>query len=813
MQFRQSILIKKNQASSTFLSILLIMCGCLFLWNCSPLKKLNDNEKYLKKNIIKLDTSISRNEKEELEELLETLYTQKANTYVLGVFPYKVWLYNLRSKKYESDTTNFQLQNRVVERPVKFDSLAMYETGKKMSNHLANAGFFDNKISYEVIESDKNKVKVKYEIETGQKYLIRKINYYVEDPRIKEIIQNYFNQSLLAPGKYYSNTIAATERNAVTQELKKRGYYHFNVENIRFELDTFQTDIGNISNVFWKKTLEETLFKHQTSKNNKTIQVNVFVNNNKDTTSFSTAQIGNVVVYMNMNDSMRMIDLYRRANSPIIHDTIQIIDGGNTYINHSLIIRKIFLKPHRQYSIEDYDRTMRHLNELGVFRFVRIRFTDYMDPQTGKTIVNAIILLSPNDKYELNTNLEFSGGDIYTFGTAAKVSVTNKNIFKGANQFTTTVSYGLELEDRDNTLKLFSQNIGVNASLLFPKFLLPIPQERFSPNTFPRTFLTAGINFMDRTNFFNLRSINASLNYQWNESLQKVWTVKPLFTNMLKLSDISETFQNRMDSIPSIRNAYQQTFVLGEGVEFVYTSSPAKKYSKLYLKLGFEESGLLLNAVNLINPIDKFSKYIRLDFESRYQTTHSFSTWAFRFHGGIGLPYGKDSQTLPYIKQYFVGGAYSIRGWRPRVLGPGSYYDPFSRDGSSNLFVDQAGDIKLELNAEYRFDMIMLFANAINVNGAFFVDAGNMWLAKKDAQMPNAEFNFYRLYQDIAISSGAGLRIIFGGFIVLRMDYAFPIKKPYEPYNYGWVIKDIELGSREWRRQNLNFNLAVGFPF
>jgi len=813
MQFIQSILIKKNNGLCRLLSIiLLILVVPVFLTGCRTLKELDADQKYLKKNTIKIKSDISRNEKEELNELLETVLVQKSNTYIFGLIPYKVWLYNIRAKKYEVDSNNFQLQNRVVEKPVIFDSAAVTQTKQNMRHHLVNAGFFDNVIEHELKYTQKNKIKVDYTVITGAKYIIRDVQLSTPDKEVKSLVQSYLKSSSLQKGKFYSNTQIAAERNSITQLLKNNGYYHLNAENIRIELDTLQFDTEKITNPVWKKTLEDFLIGDLNYYRGKTIDVKVIIQDNKDNTSFKKAKIGNVIVYLNMIDSIQMIDLYRRVNTFPVTPQIQVLDAGHNYISHDLIRRKVFIKPETTYSLENYDRTMRHLNELGVFRFVRIRFTDRVNPETGEIVVNSLILLAPSDKYDFNANLEFSGGDIYTFGTAAKVSVTNKNIFKGANQLTTTLLYGLELEDKDNTLKLFSQNFGVNMSLLFPKFLLPISQEKFSPNNFPRTFFSLGMNNMNRTNFFNLRSFNGSINYQWNETAQNMWTVKPLFANLLYLSNISETFQHRMDSIPSIRNAYQQTFVLGEGVEYIYTS-PQNRASKTYLKLGFEESGLLLKGINTLTPINKFSEYIRFDFDSRYQYTRSLHTIALRFHGGIGIPYGQQTSTLPYIKQYFVGGAYSIRGWRPRVLGPGSYYDPYSREGSSNLYIDQSGDIKLELNAEYRFDIASLFANAINVNGAIFTDAGNIWMAKKDKHMPNAEFNFNRLYQDIAVSSGAGLRFVFGGFIVLRLDYAFPIKKPYEPFNYGWVVKDINFGDKDWRRENLNFNLAVGFPF
>ncbi|RYE13222.1 MAG: hypothetical protein EOP51_30165, partial [Sphingobacteriales bacterium] len=179
----------------------------------------------------------------------------------------------------------------------------------------------------------------------------------------------------------------------------------------------------------------------------------------------------------------------------------------------------------------------------------------------------------------------------------------------------------------------------------------------------------------------------------------------------------------------------------------------------------------------------------------------------FRFYGGIGKPYG-NSQVLPYIKQYFVGGAYSIRGWRIRQLGPGSYTDS-SR--ALNL-IDRTGDIKLELNGEYRFDVVQMFAGAIKLKGALFADAGNIWLANKSAAYPGGEFAFNKLGHDIAVSTGTGARLDIGGFFVVRFDVAFPVKNPAYPENGGWVANQF-FGYRTWARDNLVYNFAINYPF
>jgi outer membrane protein insertion porin family len=398
---------------------------------------------------------------------------------------------------------------------------------------------------------------------------------------------------------------------------------------------------------------------------------------------------------------------------------------------------------------------------------------------------------------------------MYIIGTSANASISNKNFLKGANQFTSTISYGLELNQNDNPstsyLKrfyLFSQNLGINFRLTFPKFMLPLNPNAISQNAMPRTFLNLGVNSMRRYDNFTLLSINSSFGYTWKESQTKTWTVKPAFINTLHLRDLSPKFIDRMDSFPAIKNSFQETFVEGESVEFVINTEGKSRNKYAYMKLALEEAKLTQNELNF-----NHAQYVRLDFDVKQYFLRRNAQLAIHFNGGIGIPYG-NATVLPYIKQYFVGGAYSIRGWRPRVLGPGSYYDSARQNSLDNLFLDQAGDIKLELSTEYRFAIIKLFSGGIALNGAVFTDMGNIWLTRKDVTLPGANIDISRFYQDIALSSGAGIRADFGGFLVLRFDWAIPLKKPY-----GWVINQIDLGDGDWRRKNLNFSLAIGYPF
>ncbi len=794
-----------------------MLAGIALLSGCSSTKYLKEDQ-YLLRNVnIKLSTDRTMAEKGALSDQLYGLMPQQPNSYLFGMFPVKLWLYNVRYKKYQQDTANFQLTSKVVEKPSLLDTTMIFRARKNMKDFLRNSGYFYAQVA-DTVKIKGKKAYVTYKVNTGIEYLIDEVNYDIADPGVAQLVSKLKQESLLTKSKPYSNTLAGTERNRLTNIIRNYGYYRFSADNIDFELDTLDKSyFKNLENPF-ESAINFITLKRQKKK--PTLNVKVIIHPTDDSLEFRQYTFKNVIVIPDYTDTTDL------RNSTLTEKEVNglVFRYREQYVHTGILEKKIFIRPGRLYSQDDYNQTLRQLNDLGIFQYVRMFIYANRQDSLNRTL-NCYIMMNKNKKYDFGTNVEVSGGDLYAIGTAANVSVTDKNFLKGANELTTTVSYGIELGQNKNAnvsyprqFYLFSQNLGVNFRLTFPKFILPVSQSKFSQSTLPRTVLTAGVNSLDRYQYFNLVSVNAGYGYVWKETATKTWNVKPIFVNTLHLSNISDTFQARIDSIPAIKNSYQETFVEGESVEFVINTEGRRRWRYAYLKLGGEEAGALLSGIkglgDAFNSPFSFNhaRYFRLDFDARQYLLRRNSSLAFRFYGGVGIPYG-GSTILPYIKQYFVGGAYSIRGWRPRVLGPGSFYDSARQNSTDNLFIDQAGDIKLEFNAEYRFAMIKLFSGAISLNGAVFTDMGNIWLARKDATLPGADFEFKNLYQDIAISSGAGVRLDLGGFLVVRFDWAFPIKKPYVNDNYGWVIKEIDLGDPDWRQKNLNLNIAIGYPF
>lgn len=783
--------------ATIFPCILFLVCISAFS-ACNIQKRIPDEDYLVRKVNIDLQTPLNLSEKNILKEELFSISQPKVNTRFFGI-PYRLHFYNTKVAQYDKQHLP-PVTNTLQEQPSLLDTNQVNVANQQLQTFLINKGFFDAQVNTQIgYNVKRQRATVNYDIITGRRHLINSSLFVNGYPEIENFITALKKQSLLRTEAPYSHELVGRERMRITNELRNKGFYYFGANNLAFELDTNQVKHIN---------------QHQDAKH---LDVEVIFQHTKDSIELEQYHFNKVVVFYNFDEVKSLEDQLpiRKFENDIL------FQANDEYVSSQIVDKKIFIRPGNLFSQQEYDKTLLLLNDLGVFKYVRIQ----IQPEVGTKKLNAYILLAPSKQYDVSTNLEVSGGDIYVLGSAANVSFTNNNFLHGANKFTATASYGLELsQDKQqsggffNQLYLFSQNSGINFNLTFPKFLLPINQRRWSRNTLPNTSLDLGYNNLRRSEYFTLNSINASIGYKWFETKTTQWTVKPIFMNILHLSNISPTFQARMDSIPAIRNSYQETFIEGEGLEFIINREGINPYKYAWVKLGFEESGLLMNGIKKLydigNPNNnmRFSEYLRFDFDTRQYFTNSKSKLALRFYGGVGIPYG-NSEVLPYIKQYFVGGAYSIRGWRPRALGPGSYYNQQLNQSRDRLFIDQAGDIKLEVNAEYRFPIIDLFAGAIKVNGAGFIDAGNIWYMKNTAELPGAAFQFRNLYNDLAASYGAGLRFDLGGFLVLRLDYAIQAKLPYQPENNGWIINKTNLGNETWRKEHTNLNIAIGYPF
>lgn len=798
--------------------MVVVLVGMLFHTSCNPTKHVADGDYLLRKNTLKLNSDRTLTNKGELSDALTGLIIQKPNTYLFNVFPYKVALYNLRYRHYQQDTAAVNLQKKLktVERPVILDTSLSNRSAQHMGSYLFNQGYFYNKVTDTAIFYGKRATSL-YQVETGLRYLINRTQLDIDDSMVQHLVEESMVQTVLKTGIPFSMTLAEEERSRIANVLRNHGYYKFTQENIHIVVDTFnKTLIRDVANPF-ESAINFLAAQHAERK--PTVDISIVIRKESEPNAYRRYRIGKLKVYPDFVDRSDITDT---TMLEFTKDSISF-RYHKYFVREKVLLHQIFLRPGAYYTQDDYDLTITKLNELGLFQYVQtyiVEDSTLPDDQNLKLI----ILMNPTKRYDFSTNYEVTNGTTYMLGSSIGLNFRNRNLLKGANQLNVSLTGGVELGfdndaggDFGNKFYLLSRNAGLNATLNFPKFIAPFSLKAFQGKSQPRTIFGLGTSLLDRVNYFTLVNTAANVSYNWQQNARNTWELSPAFMNILRLPRIADTFQARLDSNEFLRNSYRQNFVEGENLYFTFSNSngpnAARHYS--YLRAGIEESGGLLSGINSLVNLERslglpFSQYVKLEADARHYWPRRHATVATRLFVGYGIPYDKSS-TLPYIKQYFVGGPYSLRGYRVRQLGPGSYYDPATMQTAN--YVDRTADIKLEASVEYRFGIVQLFGGALHLNGAVFSDAGNIWMARPTADYPGGDFALDRLGQDIAVSAGIGARFDISGLFVLRLDEGFPIKNPAYPVNGGWVVDRIRPLSKDWRSSNLVLHIAIGYPF
>ncbi|WP_276134740.1 BamA/TamA family outer membrane protein [Polluticoccus soli] len=800
------------------LSLLIVL---LVSGSCNITRHLKEGEYLLKSNDVKLHSKQNITRKGEIRDNLEALIVQKPNTKFLGI-PYKLIFYNWRYNKFQHDSGHYQVRTKTVEAPVIYDSASKRRSALNMRSYLFNQGYFYSKVTDTTKFKDK-KAYVTYFVNTGSNYLINNRIYDIDDSTINSFVLLNEGATVLKPGIEFTYTLLEEERTRLITVLRNQGYYKISNNNISFELDTANKRMLRSDENLIEDAINVLAF--QKNERKPTLDIKIIIRADEDPSSYYRYGISRVRVFPDYKggSDFRDTTMIQRAIGKV---TFKYHDY---YIRENIIYRHLFLEPDRYYSQKEYDQTVNKLNELGSFQSIRISFSE--DTTRGPGWLNANVFLTPAQKFDFNTNLEVSNGSIYQLGNALSVSLRNRNFGRGGNMLTLTAAGGIEMthdtigKNFIDRFHMLTRTLSVNAGIDFPKFLLPFRSHTISKKNIPRTEINLGTAIQERVKYFTVLNSSANFRYKWRETSTKNWELTPIFANVIRLPVVTDSFNNLLRTNSWLRNAYTETFIEGENVAFIFTDRE-KRLGKnyFYARLGLEEAGGILRGLNTFIPkLDSsYSQYLKFDFDAQHFVPRRHSAWAFRFIGGIGLPYG-NSITLPYLKQYYVGGGYSMRGFRIRTLGPGSYVDVTPDEGTN--VVDRTGDIRLELNGEYRFDVVRLFGGAMNLKSALFADAGNIWLADSTRDYPDGEFQFKNLGRDIAINVGTGARIDVAGFFLVRADVGIPIKRPfYLPddeiardvngtlIRRGWALDEF-FGYKDWAKQNLVLTVSIGYPF
>lgn len=787
---------------------------CLLLSACSNTRYLQKDQSLLTKTGVEITGKLPSTEKTDLKNDLNSrsLMLQQPNQKVLGT-RLKVWLYN--QKNYEKKSNwfwNLALSERNLQAPVIYDSLKTKESVDRMVSYLNNQGYFYATVGYKE-QVKGQKASVTYEVNTGKNFVIKKITYDIPDTAIARVVKEGERFSLLHVNAPYKASDLSSERERLMRLIRDAGYYKFNRDLINFTVDTLNKSLFvDPLNPF--EVMPSVLSADQKP----TLDVEVTIKNPEDSANDLTK-----LFYINKIYVFPDILLQESVNDSTFSTTnsrFLTIKYHQNIIRPRVLTRAIQLRPNARYSTEEYNNTVNRLFDLNIWQFVNVQYRDVKDTVQK---LDAYIQLTPRKKQELSANIDLTTGSQYFLGSSVSLGYRHFNLNRAANELHITLNGGLEvIRNEENKFEMQAQEYGINADLVFPRFILPFRVRQNNRST-SKTRLSAGFNNLRRIDKFNIRTVNAAWGYEWRESIYKSWNLKPFVLNYVGVS-LNPTFKSEVvDQNPYLQRSFEPAFIGGEAVTYTFSNNDLfHKKQNTFFRATVEESGLWLEGVNsLVNGVTggrenletlakvTISQFVRLETDYRHYWNYPKSAVATRAYAGVGIPYGK-SDVLPYVRQFTAGGPNSIRAWRLRTLGPGSFVDTTE---TAQLFPDQTGDMKLEGNVEYRFDLLRLFGGSMYLKGATFLDLGNIWMLKKDTLRAGAEFQFKNLYRQMAIGTGAGLRLDFSYFVI-RLDWGIPLKKPYPTQNKsGWYIGEWMLGDSRWRRDNIIWNIAIGYPF
>lgn len=758
------------------------------LHSCRVTKHVPDNEFLLTKVNIDCD-----NTDIDIEDL-ETTLKQKANRKTLSVFRFHLFVYNI-AKSGKERKWKEKIATVVGEPPVIYDEYARDRTIDNMQSYLDAQSYYDAEL--EVVENrGKKKISLTYKIETGEPYLISEILYDITDPKIYELVLLDTVNSYMRTNGNFNTDELQDERERLVRMLKSNGYYYFSINNIHYYADT-------------------TIDRHKTKLTlaiRKSFEEDNIINN----TPFKAQVIRNIYIYADHDPRLSIADI-EAYNSML--DTINV-DGYNIIYSKRLdykpevLLQSCFVKRGDRYNIQNVEKTHAHLSNLKQFKLINMKLNPsedvFLETQKEK-FLDLHIYLTPLVKQSYTLELEGNNtsGNI---GMEGGISYNNKNLFKGAQMFSIKGSLAfqtLTTEQEDVTQRFFNTlEYGGEMRLNIPKLMIPFYKNyEFVKNHNPKTRISTSYSHQKRPDY--TRTIgNASFGYFWKGGKDNFIThyVNPIELYLVKIFDFDPEFQQQIENL-YIKYSYEDQLLSVFSYDLMFNNQNINKSKSFtYLWLNLETSGNLLNtAYKLTNQemVDssfrlfgvEFAQFVKADIDYRYyQVFNENQRLVYRGFFGIGLPYGNSTKGLPYIKKYFIGGANDIRAWRVREIGPGAY-----SNNTSNY--DQIADMKLMFNLEYRFKLLSF------IEGALFVDAGNIWAIDKNDNRTGALFNWDTFYKEIALGTGFGTRFDFS-FFIIRFDFGVPLYDPsFDPGN-RWLgtFSTLEL-------KDFTFNFGIGYPF
>ncbi len=685
-------------------------------------------------------------------------------------FPLGLWVYNNWSNPPKG--LKHWLYEKLVEEPVLVSEVRPEVRVHMIEQALKNNGYFRGKATYELIPGkNKKKAKILYTVAPGHEFPIDTVELLADSTRLTHLIDSIAGKDpYLQAGMRYSVDSLSIVRNRITNSLRNKGYYYFRPDYIQYLADSIQNP-GNVA-------------------------LRLDIANNMPKFAGDSYKTGKVTMVVNR---------YRGRQTPdtiAIAPNVELVQMMPSRFRKKIVNECLLFRPGRTLSVRSMDYTQTLLSRLGIFKAISIDVnpdTTAVDP-TLDVLVNCTLDAPWQSSIEANVS---SKSNSY-LGPGLSFGLTNTNIFGGGEQLgvTLTGSYEWQTGRRAKGGLFNSYELGINASLAFPRLLAPkfIPRSKWNLN-WTRIQLSADL--LNRPKFFRMAQFNTSINYDWRYGRYVSQTLTPFKLTYTKLINTTADFDSIMAANPAVALSFQNQFI--PQLMYSYTYDRAfDRDNAITWNFSVQEAGNLFWAIYQAcgkkgekklfgTPFSQFVKgQCQLVYNRRLRGDHFLVS---RVAVGAEHAYGNSAE-VPYAEQFYVGGANSVRAFTVRSIGPGSYRAPAN---TPDDYFDQTGTFKFEANIEYRFPIMG------PLHGAVFFDSGNVWLLKEDPSRPGGKLKAKSFLKDLATGTGVGLRFDIS-MLVIRADLGIGIHAPYDTGKKGYY-------NMESFGKSLAFHLAIGYQF
>ena len=742
--------------------------------SCSVNKFIPEDQYLLDKVHIVSDT------KEVQPSSFNSYIRQNPNAKWFSLVKVPMHIYCLSGKDSTSGFNRFL--RKLGDAPVIYDAAISEKSKQEIQKAVRNMGYMRAEVQLDTLIK-KNKLEVSYRIKAGKPYTIHHIAYHIDDLMIQDFIEKDSASSLLKAGMPFDVVALDQERQRITKLLQNNGYYKFNKDFIVYQADTIKDS--------YQVELTMKLLPFQLKK--------------EDTPTRHQQYTIRNVNFLTDGD----------PSDTVSYKGLQFLFDDKPYIRPNTLANFNYIQPKGLYKEQDVQNTYTSMGRLRALKYTNIRFDEVM--QNDSAMLDANLLLTKGKNQSLSFEIEGtnSAGDL---GAAASMTFQHRNLFKGSETFTVKVrgAYeaitGLQEGYENDDYKEY----GIETSLNFPEFKFPFLSSDYKRRIRATSEVGIDYNSQKRPEFTRTLA-SASWGYRWVDGKSSQHRFDLLDVSYIYVPWKSDNFraylENLTDRNSILIKSYEDQLIVRMGYSYTYNSAKDKtltsnKRNSYSIRVNLEEAGNLLylgsKAIHSAPKADKgyeianipFAQYVKGDFDfARNWYIDKRNSFVFHIGMGIAYPYG-NSQILPFEKRYFSGGPNSVRGWSVRSLGPGSYR---GADGNMN-YINHSGDIKLDINLEYRTHLFWKF------NGAAFIDAGNIWNIRHYEGQEEGTFRFNRFYKQLAMAYGLGLRFDLD-YLIIRFDGGM---KAINPMRTG---KDKYPFLRPNFSRDFAFHFAVGYPF